>query len=109
MYRFYTIHTLEYRNCFKKQSTILIMLSNEAIDLLWKLFRGKYFVKGHIAKDKLLRHYRNADMTAYKGAYQELKQGGYIRTFPHNGEHVQLNMKKLKEIKELLESRYDFF
>ncbi|MBR9682562.1 MAG: hypothetical protein GOV02_02715 [Candidatus Aenigmarchaeota archaeon] len=86
------------------------MLSDEALDLLWKLFRGKYFVKGHIAKDKLLRHYRNTDMKAYKDAYHELKQGGYIRTFPHTGgEHAQLNMKKLNEIKELLKTRYTFF
>ncbi|MBU3905190.1 MAG: hypothetical protein KJ906_03515 [Nanoarchaeota archaeon] len=85
-----------------------MVISKQALDLLYKLYRKKCFKKGHISVTNLLKSYRNNDMLLYKRALNELKQLRLIRMFPHGSElHVQMNTDCTKEILQIIEDEFN--
>ena len=82
-------------------------LSNEKSDLLYKLWRKKCFRDGHEPVKRLLRVYRNEDINKYKNALDELIKDGLVRKFSHKDQHVQLNTNRLKEIRNIIEIKYN--
>ena len=84
-----------------------MIISKQAIDILYKLYKRKCFRNGHVSITNLLKPYRNRDMLLYKRALDELKQLRLIRLFPHGSElHVQINTDYTREVLDILESEF---